>query len=437
MEAYAEYKDSGVDWLGQVPADWKEKPIFAIADLRSTSGLQNRELLSVYLNQGVIRFSDVTEKRTNVTSLDLSNYQGVEKGDLVLNNQQAWRGSVGVSPYTGIVSPAYIILKLCADLNTKFSNYFFRDGAMVAHYLTSSKGVGTIQRNLYWPKLKRAPVFLPPLPEQTAIAGFLDDKVGKVEELVAIKQAQIALLKERKQILIQEVVTKGLNPDAPMKDSGIDWIGQIPAHWEVKPLKRLLARPLKYGANEEAKESIVGDPRYIRITDFDTDGSLRSDTVRTLPHKVAKDYMLESGDILLARSGGTVGKAFLFRENIEACFAGYLIQAKPNEVHVSSVFLDYYLRSPAFEAWKDKTFSRATIQNISAEKYAVLPVPCPPLSEQKSIVVDLAASAGRLDEAIEVKQRQIEALKEYKVTLINAAVTGKIKVPEQYFSKDV
>jgi len=240
MPQYEEYKDSGIEWLGEVPKTWDQYPLCAKAKIKSVTNRVHEELLSVYLDRGVIRFTDVQEKRTNVTSLDLSKYQLVEPGDFVLNNQQAWRGSVGVSGYNGIVSPAYLVLELSPEIFPKFANFFFRDGSMVSHYLVCSKGVGTIQRNLYWPQLKRVPIYLPPIEEQEAIAKFLDEKTAKIEEAIAIKEKQIELLKERKKIIIQKAVTQGLNPDAPMVYSGIDWIGLIPEHWTVRRLKYVL-----------------------------------------------------------------------------------------------------------------------------------------------------------------------------------------------------
>ena len=174
MPRYEAYKDSGVEWLGDIPAHWSSFPLCAKSKLKSISNNENEELLSVYLDKGVIKFDDVDAKRTNATSSDLTKYQLVEPGDFVLNNQQAWRGSVGVSDYRGIVSPAYLVLSLSKDIVPRFGNYLFRDGSMVANYLVSSKGVGTIQRNLYWPQLKRALVFLPTTEEQSLQRVYLD-----------------------------------------------------------------------------------------------------------------------------------------------------------------------------------------------------------------------------------------------------------------------
>jgi len=200
-------KYSGVDWIGEIPAHWETCPLFAKTTPKSVTNCPERELLSVYLDQGVIKFSDVDEKRTNATSLDLSAYQAVDPRDFVLNNQQAWRGSVGVSMHTGIVSPAYIVLTLSKDFDGQFANYYFRSPAMVAHYLIASKGVGTIQRNLYWPKLKRAPISVPPLAEQLEIVKYIRQRAEAIDNVIDIIASQIASLKEYKTTLINSAVT--------------------------------------------------------------------------------------------------------------------------------------------------------------------------------------------------------------------------------------
>jgi len=203
----AEVKDSGVDWLEELPKNWDEVPLFTLTKLKSVINCSELELLSVYLDLGVIKFSDVEAKRTNVTSQDLSKYQRVDFGDFVLNNQQAWRGSVGVSNHQGIVSPAYLVLELSKKLHTGYANYMFRSGYMVGQYLINSKGVGTIQRNLYWPSLRRAKVILPPLPEQTAIVTHIETQSAKIDKAIKLQEQQIEKLKELKSTLIDGAVT--------------------------------------------------------------------------------------------------------------------------------------------------------------------------------------------------------------------------------------
>jgi len=231
LKPYSTYRESGLPWFGRVPSHWAVSPLAGVARQKSFANQSERPLLSVYLQRGVVRFSDVDEKRTNATSEDLSRYQAVDPGDFVLNNQQAWRGSVGVSEFSGIVSPAYLVLALSKSYIAKYANLLFRDVCMVSQYLVCSKGVGTIQRNLYWPHLKRVGVVVPPTEEQAAIVRFLDWANGRLDRAIRGKRRVIALLNEQKQVIIHRAVTRGLDPSVSLKYSGNPWLGYIPNHW--------------------------------------------------------------------------------------------------------------------------------------------------------------------------------------------------------------
>tara|TARA_Y100000296_G_scaffold85843_1_gene123753 strand:- start:12 stop:1334 length:1323 start_codon:yes stop_codon:yes gene_type:complete len=428
MPTYEAYKDSGVEWLGEVPSHWKSYPLCAKSNLKSVSNNENEELLSVYLDRGVIKFDEVDAKRTNVTSLDLSKYQLVEPGDFVLNNQQAWRGSVGISKYRGIVSPAYLILSISQDISPEFGNYLFRDGAMVANYLVCSKGVGTIQRNLYWPQLKRTLLFYPSLEEQTLIANFLDQKTAQIDEAIAIKEQQIALLKERKQIIIQKAVTQGLDPDVPMKDSGVEWIGEIPAHWEVKKLKYLGAAiiGLTYspsdlcGPNEGilvARSSNLFNGRFRY-------GDKENVYVKT---KVPSKLVLRKGDILICSRNGSrdlIGKcAYASESDAGASFGAFTTVFRS----ALNRYLFHIFNSDIFKMLSG-TFLTSTINQLTVGNLNSIEVPIPPIDEREKIEDYIKVISGQIDSSIELQLALIEKLKEYKTTLINSAVTGKIRI---------
>ena len=204
MSGYQSYTAYASLWNESLPSHWSVLPMYALAKEKSICGCVDLPLLSVYLDVGVIPFSAKAEKRTNVTSKDLSKYQRVDCGDFVLNNQQAWRGSVGISFDTGIVSPAYIVLSMNDMLNSRYANYLLRSRIMVDQYLMNSKSVGSIQRNIYWPALKRTSVLVPPREEQDQIVRFLDWKVSGINKLIAVKQKQIATLKEFMQAEIEK-----------------------------------------------------------------------------------------------------------------------------------------------------------------------------------------------------------------------------------------
>lgn len=236
MSGYQSYTAYASLWNESLPSHWSVLPMYALAKEKSICGCVDLPLLSVYLDVGVIPFSAKAEKRTNVTSKDLSKYQRVDCGDFVLNNQQAWRGSVGISFDTGIVSPAYIVLSMNDMLNSRYANYLLRSRIMVDQYLINSKSVGSIQRNIYWPALKRTSVPVPPSEEQDQIVRFLDWKVSSINKLINIKKKEIKAIDALKRSMVSHAITRGLTADAPMKYSGVKWLGDIPQRWYTVPL---------------------------------------------------------------------------------------------------------------------------------------------------------------------------------------------------------
>jgi type I restriction enzyme, S subunit len=207
------------------------------------------------------------------------------------------------------------------------------------------------------------------------------------------------------------------------KESGVEWLGAIPESWEVKRFKFLLSEPLKYGANEAAEIDDPNLPRYIRITDVKDDGTLKEDTFRSLPEDIAEDYLLDEGDILLARSGATVGKTFIYRKSWgKAAYAGYLIRARISHEN-NSDFIYQFLQSRSYWDWVNSIFIQATIQNISAEKYANFCISIPPLDEQDSIAHFLDRKTSQIDTLIAKKSALLEKLDEKRTALISHAVT--------------
>lgn len=203
MSAYNSYITYPILWNRRFPSHWEVLPLYAVAQEKSICDCVDLPLLSVYLDVGVIPFSAKAEKRTNATSKDLSKYQRVDCGDFVLNNQQAWRGSVGISFNTGIVSPAYIVLLMNDRLDSKYANYLLRSRIMVDQYLINSRSVGSIQRNIYWPSLKRTSVIVPPRAEQDQIVRYLDWQVSKINRLITAKKKEIKTLKEYQEAEIE------------------------------------------------------------------------------------------------------------------------------------------------------------------------------------------------------------------------------------------
>lgn len=423
MERYSEYKDSGVKWLGEIPSHWellKSKYLWKETFENSTSGKE--DLLSVS------QYTGVTKSKADSRSESLIGYKIVHKDDLVINIMLAWLGGLGVSNDEGVVSPAYCTYKLIRNYNPKFLHYLYKTPMYLAEFARHSTGVVPSRWRMYTDDFGQVVSLLPPVEEQDAIVRYLDAATSKIDKAIAMQQKMIDLLNERKQIIIQNAVTKGLDENVEMKDSGVEWIGMIPKHWEISKLKYLIDAPLKYGANEASDLIDYSCPRYIRITDIDTNGKLKEETYRSLPMNKAEPYLLKKGDLLFARSGATVGKAFLFEEDYAACYAGYLIKAHMDLQKVLPKFVYLYTQTFAYQRWKESIFIQATIQNISGERYANMQIPMPTLEEQNKIIDMLTPKMQRFDSAITNCQRQITLLQERKQIIINEVVTGKVKV---------
>ena len=373
-----------------------------------------------------MRDKDNKEENHNYVPEDLSGYKHLNVGDFVINKMKSWQGSYGVSDYEGIVSPAYFTCKLRGVVPSFFS-MAIRSVAYIGFFMQYSKGIRVDQWDLDPNSMKDIPFVLPPTEEQTCIVTYLNEVTKKIDEAIAQQQKMIDLLNERKQIIINNAVTKGLNPNVPMKDSGVDWLGEIPENWNLFRLKYLLNERLMYGANESAESDNTTFPRYIRITDIDENGNLRDDTFKSLPPKKAKPYLLKKGDILLARSGATAGKSFLFEGNIDACFAGYLIKASFSSKIIPRFFM-YYTYSGVYDKWKKGIFIQATIPNIGADKYANLTVLLPSINEQNEIIYYLDRETEKINNAIEYCRQKISLFQERKQIIINEVVTGKVKM---------
>ena len=422
MKRYESYKDSGVKWLGEIPGHWDVKRLGSFfIERRVKVSDKDFAPLSVTKNGIFPQLENVAK------SNDGDNRKLVRANDFVINSRSDRKGSSGVSSFDGSVSLINIVLKPRNTVYPTFCNYLLKSIAFIEEYYRNGRGIVADLWTTRFDEMKIIKLAMPPKAEQTAIANYLDSVTSKIDEAIAQQQKMIDLLNERKQIIINNAVTKGLNPDAPMKDRGVDWIGVICKNWRMYRLKHLLKTNLMYGANESAESEETSYPRYIRITDIDENGKLKPDTFRSLEPLKAEPYLLTRGDILFARSGATAGKTYLFDEDIKACFAGYLIKAQVSNKLLSR-YLMYYTRSGIYDQWKNSIFIQATIQNIGADKYANLRIPLPTIEEQKTIVSYLDTETMKIDKVLDTHKRQISLLQERKQIIINDVVTGKVKV---------
>ena len=427
-QPYPTYRPSHVPWLGNVPEHWEVrriKTLFREVDERSGDG--QGELLSLTRSKGLVPHGQASNRIASVD--DLSNYKVCYPGALVMNRMQAWSGMFAVASQDGLISPDYCVFEPVDSCEVKYFEHLFKTSLVVGQFAQRSKGIGSGFNRLYTDDFGSVPVVCPPLPEQRAIVRYLDHVDQRIQRYTAAKRKLIALLEEERQALIHRAVTRGLDPNVPLKPSGVQWLRDIPAHWEVRRLKHLLTEPLKYGANEPAQYTDPNLPRYIRITDIREDGTLRDDSFRSIPEEIAEHYLLATGDILFARSGATVGKTFQYDDSWgRAAYAGYLIRARLSRNTINSDFVKYFTQSQGYWSWLQGIFIQSTIQNVSAERYSNLSVPLPPLPEQTAIVEHLDKATAGIDAAIARARRRIELVQEYRTRLIADMVTGKLDV---------
>ncbi len=422
-------KDSGIEWIGEIPEGWEVSQLKYATRWKSEKGCPDAPVLSLYRDFGVVP-KDSRDDNHNVTSLDTSNYKVVDIGDLVINKMKAWQGSMAVSDYRGIVSPAYHVCSITSNkVNKRYLHHLLRNPAYLPEYSRLSTGMRIGQWDLGFDDFKNIPFLIPPLDEQAKIADYLDNGCASLDAMLSKTRSSIEEYKKLKQAVITQAVTKGVRGEREMKDSGVEWIGEIPTTYSICKLKYLLKNPLKYGANESGIPYSDSLPRYIRITDITPDGNLKYTGKLSLSEESAKDYILEDGDILFARSGATVGKTFIYYQSYgRSAYAGYLIKASLNN-KVSPKFVYYYTCSSLYEIWKNSIFIQSTIQNIGADRYANLPVPVPKtLQEQEEIADYLDAKCAEIDKLIAKKEQLVKELESYKKSLIYEVVTGKREV---------
>ena len=414
-----EMKYSGMDSIGDIPVDWKVQRLRTILKLRSEKNSGDRELLSVFLDRGVISYNDSSGMQVHKPSADLSNYQNVHVGDFVLNNQQAWRGSVGVSKYDGIISPAYFVYELTGECDNTYMNFLLRDGSMVQQYETSSRGVGTIQRNLYALWFLNSLVILPPIQEQIRIGQFLSRKCAAIDAIVGDIQSQIETLEQCKRSVITETVTNGLNPDSEMKDSGIQWIGMMPAHWNCIRGKYVLKYVQKPVREDDGVITCFRDGEVTLRSNRREDGF-------TMADKEIGYQGIDVGDLVVHGMDGFAGAIGISDSRGKASPVLNVLETDQNKRYIM-----YFLRSMAYS---DVFLALATGIRVRScdlrwNKLSELVYPIPPLEEQEAIVAHIDDVIEKTNAVIADKKAQLETLEEYKKSLIFEYVTGKKEVP--------
>lgn len=416
MKRYEKYKPTGIQWLTEIPEHWKVQRFGSLFKRKVVANDPSKELLSVFLDRGVIKASE-SDKRTHQASDDLSKYQLVEPTDFVMNNQQAWRGSVGVSNFIGIISPAYHLFAMPSCYNPHYANYLLRDRVMVNLYDMSSKGVGSIQRTLNFNWLNNGKCILPSITEQNKIVAYLNKRITLIENCKCQRERELQTLNELKQAEIASVVTRGLNPDVPMKDSGIFWQPLIPQNWSVTKLKHVLTK-LDRPRGPEDELLVCSNSGEVKI---------RGDSKLGLVADSDEIYQgVRCGDLLIHGMDTWHGAIAVSNYNGMCTPVVHVCDSAQNKKYIA-----LYLRNMANQK-VFKLISNGVRQNTSDfrswGKVGTILIHIPPIEEQNAIVEYIESKTSKIDTMIEALKVEIDHLTEYKQRLISDVVTGQIDV---------
>ena len=430
-----EMKDSGNKWIGLIPKTWGVERIKTIFSERSELSEDVSEtLLSVSEYYGVANRAEKVEDGEYVSRAEsLVGYKKCYKGDLVSNIMLAWKGSMGVTELDGIVSPAYCVYKPSKSVYPRYYHYLFRTSLYTSIFRLYSKGIIDSRLRLYSPYFFDIKAIIPSYAEQQRIAEFLDRKCAEVDEMIGLQEQIIEELKAYKQSVITEAITKGLNLDAPMRDSGIEWIGQIPEHWELKPLK------FNFKRRSERNNPIVTTERL--SLSIDKGVTLYSEKTTNLD-RFKEDFtqyqIAHPNDIVLNCMNMIVGAVGLSK--YLGCVSPVYYVIYPSNSKIDSEYYSYLLNTPtirgvyysygkgiyAIERGEGRV--NTCRLKVSYEDFGRFDIPIPPIEEQKDIVIYIKEKCADIDSLIQTKQSKIDSLKEYKKSIIYEYVTGKREV---------
>jgi type I restriction enzyme S subunit len=426
---YSDYKGSGVEWLGNIPGHWKTCRARYLFEIKKRiSGSTDYDILSI--TQKGIRKKD-TSTNDGQLSEDYSKYQIVEPGDFAMNHMDLLTGFVDVSTFYGVTSPDYRVFSI-KDVEVddrQYYLYLLQNGYIQRIFYAFGQGASQLGRwRLPTEQFQDFVLPRPPINEQRAIATFLDRETAKIDALVAEQERLIALLKEKRQAVISHAVTKGLDPNVRMKDSDVEWLGEVPEHWEVVPLKKYASDVIDYrGKTPEKTDSgvFLVTAKNVRQGYIDYDESQEYVSEHDYS-EVMRRGLPKKGDILFTTEAPLGNVALVDREDI--ALAQRIILFRMNESAFLSSFVLFGMTSAFFQAQLKSLATGSTAEGIKASKLNELFITMPPVKEQIAISEHCSASMRLSDDGIEKAMTCIELLRERRSALISAAVTGKIDV---------
>lgn len=435
LKPYPAMKDTGVPCLGEVPEHWTErraKYFYREADDRSETGKE--ELLSVSHKTGV------TPRKQNVTMFlaeSTIGYKICRPGDIAINTMWAFMGALGIARQVGLVSPAYGIYRpqRSDELNPEYLDRLLRIDVYKSEYMCRSTGINSSRLRLYPDEFLRIPIICPPLPEQAAIVRFLDHADRKIRRYIRAKQKLINLLEEQKQAIIHRTVTRGLDPNVRLKPSGVEWLGDVPEHWDVRKLKDVAGVQTGLTLGKVYLGSLTISYPYLRVANVQVGRvDLRHVKHIDVPEREAAGAMLRPGDVLMTEGGDIdkLGRGCVWHAEIPVCLhQNHVFAVRCNRSLLLPEFLEGLMASEHGRTFFQLTAKQTT--NLAATNSTTLrtfPILLPPLNEQQAIIDAIARQTNAVSMSLEVTYREIVLLGEYRTRLIADVVTGKLDVRE-------
>ena len=422
-------KDSGIEWIGEIPEGWEVSQLKYVTRWKSEKGCPDAPVLSLYRDFGVVP-KDSRNDNHNVTSLDTSNYKVVDIGDLVINKMKAWQGSMAVSDYRGIVSPAYHVCSITSNkVNKRYLHHLLRNPAYLPEYARLSTGMRIGQWDLGFDDFKNIPFLIPPLDEQAKIADYLDNGCASLDAMLSKTRSSIEEYKKLKQAVITQAVTKGVRGEREMKDSGVEWIGKIPREFDPVQLK-FFCKLITDGTHFSPTTVENGWP-YITAGDVHGIGldynSAKRISEEDFQLLVAQGCQPLKGDVLLVKDGATTGRVGFVDSDTPCVILSSVAMLRPAD-NTDGHYLMYLLASDFLQkqilvSMAGSAMPRTTLTKLT--KYIGL---LSPLHEQKEIANYLDAKCAEIDKLIAKKEQLIKELESSKKSLIYEVVTGKREV---------
>ena len=433
LKSYAVMKDSGVDWLGEVPEHWEVLPNRALFDEIKDRDRPDEQMLSVTIKRGVIKQARLLEdtSKKDSSNLDRANYKLLQPGDIAYNKMRAWQGAIGASGYRGIISPAYVIERPRDGGEPNYFHHLFRIPQFAKEAERWSYGITSDMWSLRPEHFKLIYSCLPPLPEQTAIVRYLDHVDRRVRRLVRAKRKLIALLTEQKQAIIRRAVTRGLDPNVPLKDSGVEWLGELPEHWEVRKLKFEVT--FRGGGTPSKEEPSYWCGQIPWVSPKDMKADVISDAEDHITEQAVFDSsttLVPAGSILMVVRSGILQRTIPIAICDREVALNQDMKALSAKQRLDAEYFVLMVRGCEKLLLREWTKQGATVESIEHEFLANSEIPLPPIPDQAAIVEYLDQTTADIETTITRAEREIELLNEYRTRLIADVVTGKLDVRE-------